>query len=230
MNARLKAARKAAGYKTARQAWEKFQWNSNTYRAHEAGPREIGKAYAIEYAAAFGVPLMWLLTGLEDTSEKEHSPPAGTAPLAGNALTAAQIGLRVVPVVDEAAFGEMKASTHRLAELATGFVAIADQELSDDVFAYRIDDKAMEGKAPQALALGDVVIVDRKAALEPGRVVIAGLPSGKIVVRIYSETPSPTGAKPLVSLIPVNSYFAATTHERDALAFLFRVAVVQRRL
>lgn len=80
MNTRLKAARIAAGYKTAREAWEKFNWNANTYRAHEAGPREIGKANAIEYAAAFGVPLMWLLTGLNDTPEKDTSPPTGPTP------------------------------------------------------------------------------------------------------------------------------------------------------
>lgn len=229
MNARLKAARLAAGFNTAREAWEKFGWNGNTYRTHEAGPREIGKAHAIEYAAAFGVPLMWLLTGLEDKAEKDQSL-TGTAHAVGNVLTGAQIGLRVVPVVGEAAYGAMTSTVHRLAELATGFVAVADHGISDDVFAYRIEDKAMEGAAPQALALGDVVIVDRQAPVAPGQVVIAGLPAGKVVVRIYSETPNHAGGAPLVSLVPVNTYFAPVTLERDALAFLFRVAVVQRRL
>lgn len=230
MNHRLKAARRAAGFKTARQAWEKFKWNANTYRAHEAGPREIGKAYAIEYAAAFGVPLMWLLTGLDDNVEKDTPPTTGTAPTIGNTLTAAQIGLRVVPLVNEAAFGEMKKSVYHLAEHATGFVAVADQELSDEVFAYQVADKAMEGRAPQALTLGDIVIVDRLAPIEPGCVVLAGLPTGKIVVRIYGETSQPTDAAPRVSLTPVNSYFAQIVHERAELAFLFRVAFVQRRL
>lgn len=231
MNTRLKAARIAAGYKTAREAWEKYNWNPNTYRVHEAGPREIGKANAIDYAAAFGVPLMWLLTGLNDTPDKDNnSLPTGPNPAIGSTIAGAQIGLRVVPLVGDAAYGAMSNSVHKLAELATGFVAVADHGLSDDVFAYRIDDKSMEGAAPQALTLGDVVIVDRLAPIDPGHVVIAGLPTGKIAVRIYSETPNITGAAPLVTLIPVNSFFAQTTHERDALAFLYRVVVVQRRL
>lgn len=190
MNKRLKAARLAAGYKTARQAWEAFGWNPNTYRAHEAGPREIGKAHAIEYAAAFKVPLMWLLTGLNEPDDTNtNNPLTGTAGAIGNALSATQIGLRVVAIVGQAAFGEMTSSLIRLAEHATGFVAVADKELSEDAFAYRIDDKSMEGPAPHALSLGDLVIVDRLAPIEPGRVVIAGLPTGSIVVRVYGETP-----------------------------------------
>ena len=60
--------------------------------------------------------------------------------------------------------------------------------------------------------------------------VIAGLPSGKIAVRIYGELSDPADNTPRVSLTPVNSYFAPSTHKRDALAFLYRVAIVQRRL
>lgn len=229
-NARLKAARRAAGFKTARAAWEKHKWNGNTYRAHEAGPREIGKAYAIQYAAAFGVPLMWLLTGLEDISAANQQSQGANAPT-GAALTGANIGLRIVPVIDAAALGAMHSRTpHQLAELATGFAAVASEGLSENAYAFRVPDLSMQGNAPQALAPGDLVIVDRDAGIEPGRVVIAGLPGGAVVVRIYGEAPGAPGGPPMVTLTPVNQFFATTTHQRDALAFLHRVVAVQRSL
>lgn len=229
-NARLKAARIAAGYTTAREAWEKFNWNPNTYRALEAGPREIGKLAAIEYAAALAVPLMWLLTGLQDAATDDATQQLGTAATNSLTLTGRNIGLRLVPVVSTAAYGEMASSIHRLAELATGFVAIADEGVTGNAFAFRVVDKAMEGAAPQALIVGDVVIVDRDAPLEPGRVVLAGLPGGQCALRIYGEAPNPAGGPPLAVLTPVNQHFAAATYARDALAFLFRVVVVQHHL
>lgn len=65
-NQRLRKARIAAGFKTAREAYEKFGWNANSYRAHEAGPREYGRKKAVLYGRAFNVSPMWLLTGEED--------------------------------------------------------------------------------------------------------------------------------------------------------------------
>lgn len=66
---RLRAARRAAGFKTQRSACKHFGWNENTYRSHENGPRGIGKRAAIEYARTFGVSVTWLLTGVDDPRE-----------------------------------------------------------------------------------------------------------------------------------------------------------------
>lgn len=48
-------ARKAAGFETASAACNKFGWNENTLRGHEAGTREPGRNCAVAYAEAYGV-------------------------------------------------------------------------------------------------------------------------------------------------------------------------------
>lgn len=50
---RLKAARQAAGFRSARAAAHEFEWPESTYRAHEAGTRTIGQDDADRYARAF---------------------------------------------------------------------------------------------------------------------------------------------------------------------------------
>lgn len=53
--ARLKDARKAAGFKTAAGAAEHFGWNRNTYSSNENGHAPYSYATAKRYAQAFGV-------------------------------------------------------------------------------------------------------------------------------------------------------------------------------
>ena len=53
--ARLKEARKAAGFKTAAGAAEHFGWNRNTYSSNENGHAPYSYATAKRYAQAFGV-------------------------------------------------------------------------------------------------------------------------------------------------------------------------------
>ena len=53
--ARLKEARKAAGFKTAVGAAEHFGWNRNTYSSNENGHAPYSYATAKRYAQAFGV-------------------------------------------------------------------------------------------------------------------------------------------------------------------------------
>ncbi len=96
---RLRAARKKAGFKTAREAWERFGWNANTYRAHEAGPREYGKKAAIVYARAFDVGVAWLLTGSDD--RVEGSSPTIVLPLQRRR----QAGLNELASVIETMYG-----------------------------------------------------------------------------------------------------------------------------
>lgn len=51
--ARLKKARVAAGYRSAREAAIQNEWAESTYRAHESGTRTIGQDDAERYAARF---------------------------------------------------------------------------------------------------------------------------------------------------------------------------------
>lgn len=60
---RLKIARIARGYDSARQASVKLSLTIPTYLGHEAGKNAISPAFARLYAAVFGVRDSWLLTG-----------------------------------------------------------------------------------------------------------------------------------------------------------------------
>lgn len=63
MSHRLKAAREAAGFKSATAAIEKFNWLSSTYRAHENGQNNFKVSDAEKYAKAYGTSTAWLLVG-----------------------------------------------------------------------------------------------------------------------------------------------------------------------
>lgn len=68
---RLRTAREAAGYETAKGAARRFGWSADTYAQHENGTRGLGRV-AGKYARAFKVSEGWLLTG-------EGSGPGGRA-------------------------------------------------------------------------------------------------------------------------------------------------------
>jgi phage repressor protein C with HTH and peptisase S24 domain len=68
--ARLRAAREAAGFKSARDAAQRFRWRASTYMAHENGQNGIRTEPALAYARAFGVDPGWLMTGIGKELEK----------------------------------------------------------------------------------------------------------------------------------------------------------------
>ena len=68
--ARLRAAREAAGFKSASDAAQRFRWRASTYMAHENGQNGIRTEPALAYARAFGVDPGWLITGVGEESEK----------------------------------------------------------------------------------------------------------------------------------------------------------------
>jgi hypothetical protein len=70
---RLRHAREVAGYITASDAIEYFNWPDRTYRAHEIGQHNYTPTTAELYARAFGVSASWLLLGEEG--------PAKTKPI-----------------------------------------------------------------------------------------------------------------------------------------------------
>lgn len=62
-NSRLRAAREAAGFKTATEAANRFGWTLSTYASHENGQTTPPAKRALDYARAFKVSAGWILTG-----------------------------------------------------------------------------------------------------------------------------------------------------------------------
>lgn len=62
-HARLKAARLAAGFKSAKGAAEHFGFTVTTYSAHENGQNGLNRRVAKYYAACLNTTAEWLLFG-----------------------------------------------------------------------------------------------------------------------------------------------------------------------
>lgn len=83
-NDRLKKARIAAGFETAKSAADRFGWKIEAYRHHEngTGGREVPKRPALDYAKKFKVRVDWLLYGqgeMKDAAKQEDIPIYGKA-------------------------------------------------------------------------------------------------------------------------------------------------------
>lgn len=76
MHERLAAARKEAGYATARDAAEALGANEITYAQHENGTRGFRRDTADTYARKFHVGLEWLLTGKGTKERRPAKIPA----------------------------------------------------------------------------------------------------------------------------------------------------------
>jgi transcriptional regulator with XRE-family HTH domain len=61
--ARLRAARKAAGFKTSKDFLKKYKVPASTYSQHESGSRSPNDTMLEFYSEVFGVNLNWLKTG-----------------------------------------------------------------------------------------------------------------------------------------------------------------------
>lgn len=62
---RLRLARAAGGFSSARRAATSFGWRQSTYTAHENGQNRLTEATAELYSRAYGVSARWLLDGSE---------------------------------------------------------------------------------------------------------------------------------------------------------------------
>ena len=60
---RLRAARKAAGFKSARAFAEKYEIPESTYSQHELGKRSLNADTLMKYSALCAINPSWLLTG-----------------------------------------------------------------------------------------------------------------------------------------------------------------------
>lgn len=79
MGERLRKARMAAGFKSAKAAADRMGISGSTYAAHENGQNEFDATAAAIYGRAFGVTASWLLTG-EGAGPVERTPPPTPAP------------------------------------------------------------------------------------------------------------------------------------------------------
>lgn len=99
---RLRKAREAAGYRSARAAANHHGWPESTYRAHEhagedtTGARNYGLDDAERYGAAFNISTRWLWNG-----EDEGSVVKGVKPLpnAARQQPAPQISAKRLPIL-----------------------------------------------------------------------------------------------------------------------------------
>ena len=66
---RLRSARTAAGYTSARQAALSHNMSISTYTAHENGQNDYSAEKAEEYAKAFKTKAAWLLLGSNDDDD-----------------------------------------------------------------------------------------------------------------------------------------------------------------
>ncbi len=123
---RLKQARIAAGYKSARAAALRFHWPEVTYAKHENGERGIGRA-ARKYARSFKVDEAWLLGLQEETSSL----------------------VRGIPVVGEAAIGRWQDVDISTTQLEGRVSAPAKDNNDDERFAIRLADASMNKEFPQ---------------------------------------------------------------------------------
>jgi len=81
---RLQQSRLLAGYKTATQAANALGVNDRTYAQYENGKRGF-KSKVNEFANAFNVSAVWLLTGEKTTPEAMRADPLPPQPNDGNA-------------------------------------------------------------------------------------------------------------------------------------------------
>jgi transcriptional regulator with XRE-family HTH domain len=95
MNFRLRQARQAAGFRSARAAATRFGWTPSTYASHENGQNNYRVETAEKYALAFGTRAVWLLHG-EGISNNDE-PMAMLRPII-RAVVAAILDLYRIPV------------------------------------------------------------------------------------------------------------------------------------
>jgi hypothetical protein len=110
---RLFAARRAAGFRSARAAAAKFAWNEGVYRSYESATRSVPDDLLPVYARIFGVAEEWLRTG------------RGRGP-APSATRSEIFRLRVKAAKARASAGAAPGKRLRLARRLAGFKTVTD--------------------------------------------------------------------------------------------------------
>jgi phage repressor protein C with HTH and peptisase S24 domain len=92
--ARLRDARRNAGYSSAVKAAERFGWPVETYKAHESGRNGFDNDAGRKYAKGFDVSVAWLMTGANAGDGQASSDDD-----VGDELVPAQVRLVEAPVI-----------------------------------------------------------------------------------------------------------------------------------
>lgn len=143
---RLKAARKAAGYKTAMAFCQKFDIPKSTYSQHESNERNIKEALLEKYAESLSLNIEWLRTGEGSPISNKNNLSAHKLDheLAENKLVNDILNRRfAIHSMDEALLAEVLSSlmsrkesssmtSAELAHAATGLYNSLQMAVSDD--------------------------------------------------------------------------------------------------
>lgn len=165
MHDRLAAARKEAGFATARAAADALGVSEVTYVQHENGRRGFKRDAADQYARKFHVSLEWLLTG---KGAKERRPRRQSAD-----------ELRYVPLVGYVGAG---AQTHFFANDAPLDEVPAPNGTTDSTVAVEIRGESLGSFFDRWLVFYDDVRRPVTADLI-NRLCVVGLDDGRILIK-----------------------------------------------
>jgi SOS-response transcriptional repressor LexA len=149
---RLAAARKAAGWRSARAAAIDNEWPESSYRAHEAGSRTIGQDDAERYARRFraegvAISAQAILFG---------EPEPGTARAGQQRSGSGRAPLTMVPLISWVSAGRLTEAHSQIPVEDVPLLAYADLGRGD-FFALKVSGDSMDRVSPD----GSTIIVNR---------------------------------------------------------------------
>jgi SOS-response transcriptional repressor LexA len=156
--ARLKTARVAAGYKTAKQFADAHSIAQGTYALHESGGRGLQREAAVEYAKLLNVSVDWLYTG---EGQGPSSVPPGVAEDRAAPFEAPprMIQVKALDVRASAGGGSVVESEREL-----GFFGFPPGEFTTPADRLRVitvvGDSMFKPGDPSSLQDGDRVVID----------------------------------------------------------------------
>lgn len=174
--ARLKAARVAAGYRSAREAAAENGWKESSYRAHENGTRTIGQDDAERYARRFRAlgahtSAKLILFGEEPAAGGAPAPPG-------------RFAMRVVPLLSWVSAGELVDADSQIPVEDVPLLAFADLGRGD-FFALRVAGDSMNRISPD----GSVIVVNRTdRALAPDAAYVFAV-RGEATYKLWQPNP-----------------------------------------
>jgi len=192
--ARLKRARKEAGFDTATEAAEKCDWNPNTYRSIENGTRGPGFENVIEYADTFNVRLDWLMTGRGPMRR-------GTT--------------RQVPIFQLSdILGRTKSYGPNSVIIrgdARGYISVPEEQgVTRHTRAFVVVDRSMvdPSGSEHSIYPDDLVGIELGAQAYAGCVVLAEVKGEFVFRKVQIRRTSESGKPTQVALVPLNSDYA----------------------
>jgi SOS-response transcriptional repressor LexA len=193
---RLRQIRRIRGFEKQAEAPEAFGWSKNTYKSHENGTRPLSAKAAKRYAAAFRVPVGWLLSG-EGGYDGALSSDLKTT-----------LAFERLPLLDWSVVTNTN-NIERAVQSATGRADTAPNvSFGPLVFALRVVDESMSdplGSGRDDFSPGDEIVFDPEKPARPGSYVLARVYArNETVFRQYRETGYTADGNKVVTLFPLN--------------------------